>query len=224
MPRPRRRHLEPHLGAAAGRDSTASSAPTSSARSRMPRRPPSSGGCSAKPRPSSRPSSTTAPPRARAQTSTVSRAGVAQRRWSAPPGRRGRSRARPRAPSAGSSRSKLRARPRRPSCWHDSRAERDQRADQAEVVERLGPQLARDPAHVLEAARAGRASALERRAACGRLGRRRDALELQQRRAVRVWPTSSCSSRATRSRSASCAASARRARRAARSPAGRASR
>ena len=33
----------------------------------------------------------------------------------------------------------------------DPRAERDQRVDQPEVVERLGTQLARDPAHLVEA-------------------------------------------------------------------------
>ena len=90
----------------------------------------------------------------------------------------------------------------------DALAEHAQRAGQAEVVERLGPQPAGDPAHLLEAAARGllrlqhaaRATARARRAAT------RPSCSTTP---VSVWPTPSWSSCATRSRSPSCAASAR---------------
>ena len=88
-------------------------------------------------------------------------------------------------------------------------AERQQRALQAELVERLRAQPPGDHAHVLGACARRLPQLLEVAAQLLRHAARR-ASRCAGRRPVSTWPISSCSSRAIRRRSASCAASARR--------------
>ena len=89
----------------------------------------------------------------------------------------------------------------------DALAEHPQRAGQAEVVERLRPQPARDPAHLLEAVAGGLLRLQD--AVAGGSGTSRAARPSCRTTPVSDCPTPSWSSCATRSRSPSCAASAR---------------
>ena len=88
--------------------------------------------------------------------------------------------------------------------------ERGERALQPEILERLGPQPARDPAYVLGAVR-GRSRAARRAARAAPRGSRAASPSTCSITPVSVWPTSSCSSRAIRRRSPSWTSSACRA-------------
>ena len=88
--------------------------------------------------------------------------------------------------------------------------QRGERALEAELLERLGAQPASDPADLL-GARGGRSRAARRAgraASAGIAAARPSTCSITP---VSVWPTSSCSSRATRRRSDSCSISALRA-------------
>ena len=216
------RHDEPHLGPALRGCATEQRPPTSSARSCMPPSPLRAAACLAvdaaavvaDPQRDRRPPS----PRGRASRCARRRGGP---RWSGSPGRSGRSRGPARARARGVG---VEPRPHaRAAAVRRLRGERDQRAAQPELVERLRPQAARDLAHVLHAG-AGRLLQLLDRAAGARPAPRAGAPSSCSTTPVSVWPISSCSSRASRPRSSSCAASARRPLSGARPRAGRASR
>ena len=202
-----RRHLQPYLGAAGGPRPISSRPPTSIARSRIPPTPPKS--CSA-PRPR----------RARRRRPTARRAPFAAASDNAHAGRlRVADDVRQPLLRRAVDREVVLGRELRqvvgelvahaqPAALREPGGQRRQRAAQPELVERLRPQPARDVARLLDRAARGLLHLLDRR-----LQRRRClAREPSSSRTipVSVWPSSSCSSRASRRRSRSCASSARR--------------
>ena len=154
---PRRRHPR---AARSARCPTLRRPRTSSARSRIPVMPrASSPTCAGTPRPSSSTVSVTAPSAWESAIVDAARRRRGGRRSSGPPARRGRARSR-RPPRAAGGRLEA------PVDGHaalarEARGQRVQRAAQPELDQRVGPQVAGDAAHVVEAAPGALARLLE---------------------------------------------------------------